>query len=124
MKDLSTYLYNCSHCKFRSCFPPDNDSQTEWEKFPSVVSFRSDGVIRGKGKICYLDGSLPKPAPTDSSYLAWEIQNSMVMAWLIHSMDDSIGDTFLFYATTKEIWAAVTLAYLDLQDSSASVRVE
>lgn len=30
----------------------------------------------------------------------------------------SIGDTFLFYATTKEIWDAVTLAYLDLQDSS------
>lgn len=33
-------------------------------------------------------------------------------------MDDFIGDTFLFNATAKEIWDAITLAYSDLQYSS------
>ena len=75
-------------------------------------------VIRGKGKIGYLDGTIPKPKPTDSTYSNWDTQNSMVMAWLIHSMDDSIGDSFLFYSTAKEIWDAVTLAYSDLENSS------
>lgn len=75
-------------------------------------------VIRGKGKSEFLDGTIPKPKIEDPNYQNWEIQNSMVMAWLIHSMDKSIGDCYLFYSTTQEIWDAMALAYSDLKDSS------
>ncbi|RVW50304.1 hypothetical protein CK203_081207 [Vitis vinifera] len=42
----------------------------------------------------------------------------MVMAWLIHSMEDNIVDTYLLFPTAKRIWNAVTLAYSDLKNSS------
>ena len=41
-------------------------------------------VIRGKGKFGYLDGSVPIPDNYDPSFLVWDINNSMVMSWLIH----------------------------------------
>ena len=75
-------------------------------------------VIRGKGKFGYLDGSIPEPNPTESTFSNWDIYNSMVMAWLIHSMEDAIGETYLFHPTAKDIWDAVSLAYSDLADSS------
>ena len=75
-------------------------------------------VIRGKGKFGFIDGSIPQPLPTDPSFFDWDIQNSMVMAWLINSMDDNIAEIYLLYPTAKAIWDAVTLAYSDLEDSS------
>ena len=50
-------------------------------------------VIRGKGKHGYLDGSIPKPSDTDASYSTWDVNNSLVMSWLINSMEDHIGET-------------------------------
>ena len=75
-------------------------------------------LIRGKGKYCYLDGSIPQPSSTDPSYSTWEIKNSLVMSWLIMSMDDSMSEVYLLYPTAKAIWDAVTLPYSDLTDSS------
>ncbi|XP_073132836.1 uncharacterized protein [Henckelia pumila] len=75
-------------------------------------------VIRGKGKFGYLDGSISPPSATDPTYQNWDVPNSMVMAWLINSMEESIGETYLFHLSAKDIWDAVTLAYSDLEDSS------
>ena len=74
-------------------------------------------VIHGKGKIGYLDGTLPKQSNDDPSYPEWDVQNSMVMAWLIHSMEEKISDTYLFYSTAKGIWDRVHLAYSELENS-------
>ena len=54
-------------------------------------------VIHEKGKIGYLDGTLPKQSSDDPSYPEWDVQNSMVMAWLIHSMEEKISDTSLLF---------------------------
>ena len=75
-------------------------------------------VIRVKGRLGYLDGSTPTPDPKESSYANWEAQNSIVMAWLIHSMEDNIADTYILFPTAKRIWDAVTMAYSDLENTS------
>ncbi|XP_020271826.1 uncharacterized protein LOC109846996 [Asparagus officinalis] len=75
-------------------------------------------VICRKGKIGYLDRSIVKPDANDPKFQSWDIQNSMVMAWLIHSMEDTIGETYLFYPIAKGIWDAVNLAYSDFMDTS------
>ena len=72
-------------------------------------------VIRGKGKFGYLDRSIPRPAPSDPSYPTWDIHNSMVMSWLIHSMENNIGEIYLLYPTARAIWDAISLAYFVLQ---------
>ena len=75
-------------------------------------------VIHGKGKYTFMDGSFPHPSQDDPSYAIWESNNSMVMAWFIHFIEDAIGETYFFYSTTKEIWDAVHFAYSDLDNSS------
>ncbi|KZV41970.1 hypothetical protein F511_19016 [Dorcoceras hygrometricum] len=42
----------------------------------------------------------------------------MVMAGLINSMEPSIGRTYLFLPTAKDIWDAVRETYSDLENSS------
>ena len=65
-------------------------------------------VICGKGKHGYLDGSIPKPSDNNASYSTWDANNSLVMSWLIHSMEDHIGETYLLYPTAKAIWDVVS----------------
>ena len=47
--------------------------------------------IRGRGKIGYLIGEKKEPAPEDSTYPMWEAENSMVMTWLVNSMEEDIS---------------------------------
>ena len=75
-------------------------------------------VICGKGKFGYLDGSISQSEPTDPSFPVWDINNSMVMSWILNSMDNSIAEIYLLYPTAKAIWDAIMVAYSDLEDSS------
>ncbi|KAG6467091.1 hypothetical protein ZIOFF_075100 [Zingiber officinale] len=42
----------------------------------------------------------------------------MVIAWLANPMEPSIGRTYLFLPTAKEVWEAVCETYSDLENSS------
>ena len=46
--------------------------------------------IRVKGKLGYLIGANKAPKPEDHVYQTWDSENSMVMAWLINSMETAI----------------------------------
>ena len=71
-------------------------------------------IVQGKRKLGYLDWSIPQPSVDDSPY----INNSLVMSWLIHSMESKIGEIYVLYSTTKSIWDVVSHSYSDLEDSS------
>ncbi|KAG8481080.1 hypothetical protein CXB51_025802 [Gossypium anomalum] len=75
-------------------------------------------VLRSRGKIGYINGQIPRPASTDSGYATWELNNSMVMAWLINSMEGHISRTYLFCKTAKEMWDAIKENYSDLENAS------
>lgn len=75
-------------------------------------------VIDGKGKLGHLTGEVKKPANNDPRLKSWRSENSMVIPWLINSMESSIGKPFLFIPTTKEVWDVVRDTYLDLENSS------
>ena len=49
---------------------------------------------------------------------SWRFENSMLIAWLINSMDLSIGKPFLFIPTIKEVWDVVRDTYSDVENSS------
>lgn len=53
-------------------------------------------VIRGKGKSGFIDSSSSNPRDDDPNYQSWDIQNSMVMAWRIHSMEESMETPIYF----------------------------
>ena len=65
-------------------------------------------VIDGKGKLGYLIDETKKPASTNAASLQkWKLENSMVTAWLVNSMKPSIGKTYLFLPSAKDVWDAV-----------------
>ena len=68
-------------------------------------------VIQGKGKTEYLDGAYPQPSPDAINYGTWVAENSIVMAWLINSMEPKIGRTYLHYKTARDIWTTVQELY-------------
>ena len=47
------------------------------------------------------------PATTDPSYDKWEIENFIIMAWLINSMKPEIGEGFYWMKTAHDIWDTV-----------------
>ncbi|XP_050204868.1 uncharacterized protein LOC126654907 [Mercurialis annua] len=80
-------------------------------------------VMKGRGKMGYLTGVNTAPPLESAKYSTWEAENSIVMAWLINSMDQRIGRLYLFYQTAKEIWDAVKEMYSDLEDISQSFEI-
>ncbi|KAE8732721.1 homogentisate phytyltransferase 1 [Hibiscus syriacus] len=70
--------------------------------------------ICGHGKFGYLSGTTTKPAEEDEESERWEAENSMIMSWLINSIDPSVGRTYLFLPTAHDIWNAVNETYSDL----------
>ena len=59
----------------------------------------------------YIMGAKSEPNSNDPWYKLWDEENSMVMSWLLHSMQSEISQTYLFLSTAKEIWYAISQTY-------------
>lgn len=75
-------------------------------------------VIRGRGKFGYINGSKVKPVETNPDFQVWDAENSLVMAWLVNSMEPEIGQTFLLYSTVKELWDSAKATFSDFENSA------
>ena len=75
-------------------------------------------VIQGRGQLGYLDHTTTQPDESYPEYMTWDAQNSMVMAWLVNSMNDDIEENYLYHTTAKDLWEAVKRAYSDLENST------
>ncbi|KAF7803825.1 Retrovirus-related Pol polyprotein from transposon RE1 [Senna tora] len=67
--------------------------------------------ICGKGKDDYLTGAAKAPDQNTSAHKKWKAEDHMVMSWLVNSMTTEVGDNFLLYPTSHEIWEAAKEAY-------------
>ena len=74
--------------------------------------------IRGRGKIGYITGDKKEPAIDDPTHGIWDAENSMVMTWLVNSMEEEISSNYMCYHTAKELWDNVNLMYSDLGNQS------
>ncbi|RVW48509.1 Retrovirus-related Pol polyprotein from transposon RE1 [Vitis vinifera] len=80
--------------------------------------------ICGKGKEEYLTEAIVQPKEDDPGYRTWKLENSMVMSWLINSMTNDIGENFMYYGTTKEIWDAARETYSNIDNTSAIFEIK
>ena len=74
--------------------------------------------IRGRSKIGDLTGEKEEPAPEDPFYPTWDAENSMVMTWLVNSMEEDISSNYICYHTAKELWENIHQMYSDLGNQS------
>ena len=72
----------------------------------------------GKGRLSFLTGESTAPSPDDPSFRQWDAENSMVLTWLINSMEIDIGKTYMFYPTAASLWTAIQETYSDLDNAS------
>ena len=80
--------------------------------------------IRGKEKDDYITGASAAPATTTSTYKKWIAKNNMVMSWLVNSMTTDIGENFLSFDTTKEIWDMAKETFSDKENTSKIIHIE
>jgi gag-polypeptide of LTR copia-type len=63
--------------------------------------------FRGKSKIGYIDGTRQKPTTTLETE-EWEIHDSIILSWLLHSMEPSISEKLVHRAeTSHEMWSCL-----------------
>ena len=74
--------------------------------------------IWGRGKIGYLTGTTSAPDSKDPLYDIWDVENSMVMMWLVNSMEEEISSNYMCFSTAKELWDEITAMYSDLGNQS------
>ncbi|KAH7521922.1 hypothetical protein FEM48_Zijuj07G0083300 [Ziziphus jujuba var. spinosa] len=65
---------------------------------PNYNSWRRsmEMALKAKNKLGFVDGSIPKPNPTDLLTLVWDRCNSMVHSWLLNAVSKDIVDSLLY----------------------------
>ncbi|KAK3035187.1 hypothetical protein RJ639_034575 [Escallonia herrerae] len=75
-------------------------------------------AIDSGGKLGHLTGDVRQPAAGNPSLSVWQSKNSLIIAWLINSMEPTIGKPYLFCPTAKDVWEAMHETYSDVENSS------
>ncbi|KAL0353031.1 UNVERIFIED_CONTAM: hypothetical protein Sangu_0884400 [Sesamum angustifolium] len=60
-----------------------------------------------KMKLGFIDGSFPRPSPGSANFELWRRVDLMVTSWIWNSMSKNIVESFMFCATSRELWLAV-----------------
>ena len=66
-------------------------------------------ALIAKNKMCFVNGSMSRPAIDDSSYNFWSRCNNMVMSQILNSLSEEIADSVMYVDNAIEMW-------LDLHD--------
>ena len=72
----------------------------------------------------YLTSANKAPKSEDPVYQTWDSENSMVMAWLINSMEVAIRQTYLFLPIAKDLWDAVQETYSNLGNAAQMFEIK
>jgi len=61
-------------------------------------------ALSARHKLAFIDGSYESPAVNSPLYTLWQRNNSMVLSWLLNSMNENIRNSVLYFDTTKALW--------------------
>lgn len=75
-------------------------------------------LIQGRGLEGYLTGEAKKPARGESGVTQWEMENSIVLAFLLNTMTPSVARSVQLLETAHEVWEAVAQMYSQKTNSA------
>ena len=64
-------------------------------------------ALVGRNKLGFINGALKKLAEDSSDFQKWIRNDSVVMSWLMNSMEKSMAEDFIFINTSEELWKEV-----------------
>jgi hypothetical protein len=92
------YLHPSDHPGMNICpVILKGDNYPEWES-----SMRN--AFRAKRKLGFLNGTVTQPNADASEIEDWWSVNSMLVGWIIQSIESSLRSTITYYDTVKELW--------------------
>src|SRR5262249_10259185 len=59
-------------------------------------------ALRAKNKLCFVDGSLPKPNEKSQETQLWEKCNFMVISWIFNALASELHDSVAYVDTAWE----------------------
>lgn len=62
-------------------------------------------ALKSKNKLQFVDGTLTAPSSGDAQFPSWERCNTMVLSWIMHSIDNSIAQSLIWMDTAADVWA-------------------
>ncbi|KNA23930.1 hypothetical protein SOVF_019710 [Spinacia oleracea] len=81
-----------------------NNNYEEWSS-----SLRNN--LRAKNKLGFIDGTIAVPDATSPDYVHWGIVNSMLVAWIFNTLDESIRSTMILPLLAKTLWDELRVTY-------------
>jgi gag-polypeptide of LTR copia-type len=72
--------------------------------------------IKGRNKLRHITGT--PPLSTDPTYQKWELDDVVVKAWLINTIEPRLKGSFMRCPTTKEVWDTIATTFYDGSDAS------
>jgi hypothetical protein len=67
--------------------------------------------LSAKNKLCFVDGSMPKPSVNDNLFQAWTRCNDMVVSWILHSVSKDIASTIIYIKSSQDMWNELRESY-------------
>lgn len=71
-------------------------------------------ALSGLGKVGYINGEIKSPTETEitsSKYQEWQMNDSLVLSWILHSIEPSISELFIFSETALDLWNSLEEMY-------------
>ncbi|KAK9664005.1 hypothetical protein RND81_14G013000 [Saponaria officinalis] len=62
-------------------------------------------ALSAKNKLCFVEGTSPKPNSTSPNAKNWQRCNDMVFSWILNAVSSEIADSILYSDTTKSAWS-------------------
>ncbi|XP_057520693.1 uncharacterized protein LOC130800967 [Amaranthus tricolor] len=92
------YIHPSDHSTLKLVTMPFNGTRfADWKR-SIVISLVS------KNKLAFVDGSLPKLEDNSSDLKAWERCNTMVIGWILTSLERTVAKNVMYYNTTRDVW--------------------
>ena len=96
--------------------PSDGQSSVSVEKLTGAGNYREwrrsmEIVLASKRKLGFVTGVIKREAEDDAKAEQWDTCNSMVIAWLMGSMSETIKRSTLFLSTAREVWKQLEVRY-------------
>ncbi|XP_010520621.1 PREDICTED: uncharacterized protein LOC104799678 [Tarenaya hassleriana] len=60
-------------------------------------------ALEGRNKICFVDGSLPRPPDDNPDLKHWTRNNAVVSSWILNSVSEDIADSLLHIQTAEKM---------------------
>lgn len=68
-------------------------------------------ALGAKNKLSFIDGSLSRPAATSDDCQKWIRNDYLVTSWILHSMESTYSESFIFTNSAKQLWEEIHERY-------------